>query len=383
MVYLDNAATLQPPKQVLDAVNELYLTHNGNVHRSGHTLGRTTSEKMEAARETVRHFLNAEHCEEILFTSGTTGSIDLLARLYAQQVLKPGDEVITTELEHHSNFLPWAAACERTGAVLRVIPMLENGDLDLDTYRGMLSDKTKLVAVGWVSNAVGTVNPVSSMIADAHRAGAAVFVDAAQAMLHEWVDVQALDCDFLAFSGHKVGSLTGIGVLYGKRRLLEKFTPVVLGGGMVRFVRGIKAEYSAIPHCFEAGTPNYAGAISLGAALCWLEEHGREALAQRAEQLLTQAEQSLLCTGVNILGKPKRRAGVISFTVEKIHPFDLAQVLDQHGVAVRSGHHCAQNAVNHFGAEHSVRISPAFYNTEEELSRFEKALSRSVQMLRA
>lgn len=362
-------------------MNELYLTHNGNVHRSGHTLGRTTSEKMEAARETVQRFLNARQPEEIIFTSGTTDSINLLARFFTR-LLKPGDEVITTELEHHSNFLPWVEACRRTGAVLRIVPMLENGDLDLNAYQNMLSDKTKLAALGWISNAIGTVNPVQSMIADAHRIGAAVLIDAAQAMLHEKVDVQALDCDFLAFSGHKVGALTGIGVLYAGQQWLEQFEPVSLGGGMVRFVHGTQAEYSSIPHRFEAGTPNYAGAISLGAALRWLEEHNREHLAQKADALLRRAQQHLLDAGARIVGAPERRAGVISFTVDGVHPYDLAQFLDQFGVAVRSGHHCAQNAVEHFGVESTVRISPAFYNTDEELDQFKTALIQSIQMLR-
>lgn len=383
LIYLDNAATLQPPRQVLDAVHELYRTHNGNVHRSGHALGRATSEKMEEARETVGRFLNARGSEEIVFTAGTTDSVNLLARIYAEQILRPGDEVITTQLEHHSNLLPWAAACERTGAALHMVPMDEHGDLDLDAYRGMLSKKTRLVAVTWVSNAIGTVNPVQRMIADARAAGAAVLVDAAQAMLHKRVDVQALDCDYLAFSGHKVGALTGIGVLYAKKERLEGFTPVCLGGGMVRSVRGVQAEYSSLPHRFEAGTPNYAGAISLGAALTWLEEHGRGPLALRAQELLQETERLLTRSGVRILGTPQERAGVISFAAAGVHPYDLAQLLDQQGIAVRSGHHCAQNAVSHFGVEHSVRISPAFYNTREELARLEEALSRSLNLLRS
>ncbi len=382
LIYLDNAATLHPPGAVLDAVNELYRAYNGNVHRSGHTLGRTASERMEEARETVRRFLNAAHSEEILFTSGTTGSINLLARIYADQVLRPGDEVITTELEHHSNLLPWAAACEQAGAVLRVVPMDGKGDLDLSAYREMLCGKTKLVTVGWVSNAIGTVNPVGGMIRDAHAAGAAVLVDAAQAMLHEETDVQALDCDFLAFSGHKVGALTGIGVPSARLERREGFQPAAFGGGMVRAVRGLQAEYGSLPHRFEAGTPNYAGAISLGAALTWLEEKGRGKLAADTRALLRMAEAILSQAGVRILGRPERRAGVVSFTAEGVHPYDLAQVLDQMGVAVRSGHHCAQNAVSHFGAEHSVRISPAFYNTEDELIRFGEALERSLRMLR-
>ncbi len=379
-VYLDNAATLQQPAPVLEAVNELYQTCNGNVHRSGHSFGRETSRRMEAARETVRRFLNAGKTEEILFTSGTTDSIDLAARWYARQFLRPGDEVITTQLEHHSNLLPWADACGQAGATLQIVPMDERGDLDQAAYEHLLSEKTKLVAVGWVSNAIGTVNPVADMIQKAHAVGARVLVDAAQAMLHEDVDVQAIGCDLLAFSGHKVGALTGIGVLYAKRELLEQAEPVRFGGGMVRSVSGIAMEYAAIPHRFEAGTPNYAGAISLGAALDYIDGQGRAALRQRSKELLDTAETILRRQGVRVLGQPQARAGAVSFVADGVHPYDLAQVLDQLGIAVRSGHHCAQNAVAHFGVEHSVRVSPAFYNTPEELSYFETALERALCM---
>lgn len=382
LVYLDNAATLQPSTQVLNTVNELYTAYNGNVHRSGHTPGRKTSEKMEAARETVRRFLNAEHSEEIIFTSGTTGGIDLLARIYAEQILRPGDEIIVTRLEHHSNFLPWVEACRRSGAVLRIVPIDEKGDLDLAAYRGMLSEKTKLAAVGWISNAIGTVNPLAEMIAAAHAVGAAFLVDAAQAMLHEDTDVGALGCDYLAFSGHKVGALTGTGVLYVRLERLERMTPVCFGGGMVHAVHGTQMEFSSLPHRFEAGTPNYAGAISLGAALTWLEEHDRKALAAQAAQRLEEAQQVLTQCGARILGDPVHRAGVVSFTVDGVHPYDLAQLLDQQGIAVRSGHHCAQNAVEHFGVESCVRVSPAFYNTAGEIVRFGEALARSIRMLR-
>lgn len=259
LIYLDNAATLHPPGAVLNAVNELYRAYNGNVHRSGHTLGRTASERMEEARETVRRFLNAAHSEEILFTSGTTGSINLLARIYADQVLRPGDEVITTELEHHSNLLPWAAACEQAGAVLRVVPMDGKGDLDLSAYREMLCGKTKLVTVGWVSNAIGTVNPVGGMIRDAHAAGAAVLVDAAQAMLHEETDVQALGCDFLAFSGHKVGALTGIGVLYARLERLEGFQPPLLAAAWCEPCGAFRRSTVPYPTALRRGRPTTPG----------------------------------------------------------------------------------------------------------------------------
>ncbi len=382
LVYLDNAATLQPPRQVLDAVGELYAGYNGNVHRAGHALGRETSRRMEQARERVQGFLNAEAPEEIVFTAGTTDSINLLSRFYAEQVLRPGDEVLVTQLEHHSNLLPWAAACQRTGAVLRMVPMDEAGDLDLAAFRSLLCEKTRLVALCYVSNAIGTVNPVERMISAAHAAGAAVLLDAAQAVLHRTVDVQALGCDFLAFSGHKIGALTGVGVLYGRKSAWERLEPVRSGGGMVRAVRGTQAEYAALPHRFEPGTPNYAGIISLGAAVEYLEQQGRQELSIRSKALLDRAEEILRRPGIRILGAPRERAGAISFTAEQIHAYDLAQMLDQQGVAVRSGHHCAQNAVEALGASHTVRLSPAFYNTPEDLSRFEEALERAIHSLR-
>ena len=381
-VYLDNAATLQMPLPVLDAVTALYRGYNGNVHRSAHSFGRRTEAAMEAARETVRRFLGAAETEKILFTAGTTDAVNALAALYAGQILRPGDEIIVTEMEHHSNFLPWVHACEKTGAVLRIAPMTDAGELDMAAYRALLGEKTRLVAAAWVSNALGTVNDAEAICRAAHEAGAAVLLDAAQAVLHVPVDVQRAGCDYLVFSGHKLGGLTGTGVLYARRGLLGRFVPERRGGGAVTAVRGTTADFSPLPHRFEPGTPNYAGIISLGAAIGYIERQGRERLAALAAERLAEAEDILAAAGVQILGAPAHRAGAVSFTAEGVHPYDLAQLLDRQGVAVRSGHHCAQNTLSHFGAEGAVRVSPAFYNTAEDLGRFADALGRGLRMLR-
>lgn len=382
LVYLDNAATLQMPLPVLNAVETLYRTHNGNVHRSVHALGRATEDKMESAREAVRRFLGAAETEEIYFTAGTTDGVNALAALYADQLLRPGDEIVVTEMEHHSNFLPWVRACERTGAVLRVAPMTDAGELDMDAYRALLGDKTRLVAATWVSNALGTVNDAGAICRAAHDAGAAVLLDAAQAVLHVPVDVQRVGCDYLVFSGHKLGGLTGTGVLYARRTRIERFVPERRGGGAVTAVHGAAADFSPLPYRFEPGTPNYAGIIALGAAIGYIESQGREHLAALAAERLSEAETILTAAGVNILGAPARRAGAVSFTVGGVHPYDLAQLLDRQGVAVRSGHHCAQNTLSHFGVESAVRVSPAFYNTAEDSDRFAGALGRSLKLLR-
>ncbi|MCD8211421.1 MAG: cysteine desulfurase, partial [Oscillospiraceae bacterium] len=381
LVYLDNAATLQVPLPVLASVEELYRTENGNVRRSPHVLGRLTGRAVEDARETVRAFLGAEESEEIIFTSGTTDGINMLAEIFEEQILRPGDRVITTELEHHSNLLPWVRACRRSGAELEMIPMDENGDLDPDAFRALLNDRTKLVTFGWVSNAIGTVSPAEEITKEAHAAGVPVLIDAAQAVLHLPVDVKAADFDFLVFSGHKAGSLTGTGVLYMRSDWLQRLKPVRLGGGMVTSVEGFRYEPAEAPYNFEAGTPNTAGIISLGAALSYLEEQGREKLARDAQSLLLLTEKVLEDAGVQILGHPKRRAGAVSFVAPGVHSYDVAQLLDRQGICVRSGHHCAANALRHFGTEHSVRVSPAFYNTEEEINLLAGALRTALDLL--
>ncbi len=381
LIYLDNAATLQVPRPVIERVEQFYGSSNGNVHRSSHTLSREAGRQMEQAREQVCRFLHAGAPEEIVWTAGTTDGINHLAQIWADQMLRPGDQVLVTEMEHHSNLLPWQWACQRTGAKLAVVPMDEKGNLNLDALRKLLQTPTKLVAVTWVSNAIGTVNPVGRITEMAHQAGAAVLLDAAQAVLHQSIDVQQVDCDFLVFSGHKMGALTGIGVLYLRRDWLKCLRPVRFGGGMVRAVEGTRAELEDPPWVFEAGTPNYVGAVSLGAAIEYLEQQGLPALMNRSHQLLQQTLDGLEQAGVSILGNPRQRAGAVSFTVPGLEPFDLAQLLDQQGVAVRSGHHCAQNTLAHFGVSRALRVSPAFYNTEEEVGAFLKALADARKML--
>lgn len=382
LLYYDNAATLQMAAPVQEAVAEHYRTCNGNVHRSSHAMSRSTEERMEAARETVRAFLGAEHPEEIIFTSGTTQSINLLARIYEDQLLQPGDEIVVTALEHNSNFLPWLEVCRRTGALLQVVPLKPEGDLDLDAYGQLLTDRTRLVCTTWISNSIGTVNPVDRMTALAHQAGAKVLVDGAQAVLHRPVDVARLGCDYFAFSGHKLGSLTGIGVLYGRRELLDNLRPSFFGGGMISTLEGLHPNYAPLPYRFEPGTPNYVGAISLGAAIAFLNRFGIQALATRAETVLDGIRSIVLAHGGSIVGNPQVRAGVLSVLFPGVHPYDLACALDQFGVAVRAGHHCASYALAQLGISEALRISPAFYNEPDELAQFEKVLERSLRLLK-
>ena len=381
LIYYDNAATLQMPAPVLEAVEHHYRHANGNVHRSSHTLARESQQAMEEAREKVAQFIGAER-EEIIFTSGTTQSINLLAQIMAQQELNPGDEIIVSALEHHSNLLPWVELCKRMESELRIIPVTETGDLDLEAYGRLLSHRTRLVCVTWVSNAIGTVNPVEEITAMAHRAGSRVLVDGAQAMLHLPVDVGRVDCDFLAFSGHKLGALTGIGVLYGKKALLEELEPVYVGGGMVDSVQDLCPSYAPVPHRFEAGTPNYVGAISLGAAVDFLQRFGIPRLSAHTQQVIEGVREIVSAHEGQILGCPKQHTGVLSVTFPGVHSYDLASVLDQYGVAVRAGQHCASYALAQLGVEQTLRISPAFYNSLEELEPFERALEASLRLLR-
>lgn len=382
LIYYDNAATLQMPQPVLEKIQAHYYTCNGNVHRGNHTLATCSEQNMEHARETVARFLGAARPEEIVFTSGTTQGINLLARLYEDQLLKAGDEIIVTALEHHSNFLPWLEVCRRTGAVLRIAPITPEGDLDLEAYGRLLGSRTRLVCATWVSNAIGTVNPVEQMVQMAHGAGAKVLIDAAQAVLHRPIQVGRLGCDYLVFSGHKLGALTGIGVLYGKEELLDAFYPPAFGGGMISRLEGLTPRYSPVPTRFEAGTPNYVGAISLGAAIEFLNQWGIPELAACTEATLQALRPVILAHGGNILGNPKEHAGVLSVTFPGVHPFDLASLLDQYGVAVRAGHHCASYALRQFGVAETLRISPAFYNELWEIDPFERAIDRALRLLK-
>lgn len=377
LVYLDNAATTQMPLPVAEAMKEQLFTGNGNVHRGLHTMSLRATDALERARETVRAFLDAERPEEVVFTSGTTGSVNLAASAFAAGILGPGDSVLVTEMEHHSNFVPWQQACLRSGAELRVVPVTESGGLDMESLHRLLDGNVKLLAVTWVSNVTGAVNPLREIIRAAHARGVPVFVDAAQALRHFRADVRALDCDFLAFSAHKLMGPTGVGVLYGKRRWLERLPPPIFGGGMVSAVTAEETGFARLPFRLEAGTPNYIGAVGLGAAIGYLEQIGLDRIGERERRLTELCGRALgAVPGVRLLPAPGERAGAVSFVPEGLHPTDAALLLDGLGIAVRSGHHCAQPLLRRFGLESAVRVSPAFYNTEEEIGRFAGALER-------
>ena len=377
LAYLDNAATTQVPEPVLAAMAEQYRLHQANVHRGIHTLSERSTARMEGARETLRAFLNAREAAEIVFTSGATHSINLVARALSFGGLGPGDEIVTTAMEHHANLIPWQEACRRTGAALRVVPLTPAGDLDLAALGALLSPRTRLVAVTCVSNVTGAVNPVEEIIGLAHRAGAPVLLDAAQAMRHRAFDVQALDCDFLCFSGHKLMGPTGTGVLYGKRAALEALPPDAFGGGMVDQVSLSGASWGELPFRLEAGTPNIVGNIGLAAAVDYLTSLGLRRIAAWEQTLLDETAAALeRLPRVRILGRPARRAGAVSFNLEGCHCYDAARLLDQLGVAVRSGHHCAQPLLDCLGETGAVRVSPAFYNTREDIARLLDGLER-------
>lgn len=382
LIYLDNAATTQMPESVLGTILEQHRMYEANVHRGVHYLSEMSTGRMEAAREKVRSFLHAKEAAEIVFTGGTTGAINLMARSFSERFLGPGDEILTTAMEHHSNLIPWQKAAERTGAVCRVLPMDESGELRLDLLPDCLTDRTRLVAVCGVSNVLGTVNPLDEIIQAAHAVGAVVLVDGAQMVRHLPVDVQSLDCDFFAFSAHKVYGPTGVGVLYGKREWLEQLPPVEFGGGMAAEVTEACASFTDLPHRLEAGTPNIAGSIALGGAIDYLIALGAEA-SRREEKLLAYLEKGLSqIPGLHILGRPRERVGAVSFWAEGAHPYDMAVMLDQLGIAVRSGQHCAAPLHSYFGIESSVRISTAVYNTEEEADRLVRGLEKVLHLLR-
>ena len=381
LIYLDNAATLQMPEPVLETVTAHYRTCNANVHRGVHSLSQKSTDHLEKARQNVAEFLSADP-REIIFTAGTTDSLNQLSRMLAGRVL-PGQQIIVSAMEHHSNLIPWQELARTKGAKLSILPMDEQGDLDLEALQTQLKTDTALVAVTWCSNVLGTVNPIGEIAMLCHEAGALCIVDGAQSMKLRPVDVKRLDCDFLAFSGHKLGALTGAGVLYGKRALLERLPPASFGGGMVGTVSYDFSTYGALPQRFEAGTPNYVGAISLGAAIDYLRGVGLPDIAVREERLTAQlAEQLSEIPVLHILGSPRRRSGAVSFYAEGIHPFDLGAMLDSLGIAVRTGHMCAQPLVESFGVDSVVRISPAFYNTEEEITGCAEAIKKVLPMLR-
>jgi cysteine desulfurase/selenocysteine lyase len=368
LVYLDNAATSQKPRAVIDALVRYYEGENANIHRGVHYLSQIATEEFEKARETVRAFVNAARASEIIFTRGTTEALNLVAQTYGKTNVGAGDEVLITAMEHHSNIVPWQMLCAEKGAKLRVAPMNDEGELLLAEYEKLLSAKTKVVAVGHVSNALGTINPVKQMIAAAHAKGAVVVVDGAQAVPHLKVDVQDLDADFYAFSGHKMYGPTGIGVLYGKQALLEAMPPYQGGGDMISSVTFEKTTYNKVPHKFEAGTPDMAGVAGLMAAIDYMNGIGIEKIAAHEHELLEYATEVIgAIEGVRLIGTAREKAGVLSFVLDEVHPHDIGTILDQQGIAVRTGHHCAQPVMDRFGIPATVRASFAMYNTKGEV----------------
>jgi cysteine desulfurase/selenocysteine lyase len=368
LVYLDNAATSQKPRAVIDALVRYYEGENANIHRGVHYLSQIATEEFEKARETVRAFVNAARASEIIFTRGTTEALNLVAQTYGKTNVGAGDEVLITAMEHHSNIVPWQMLCAEKGAKLRVAPMNDEGELLLAEYEKLLSAKTKVVAVGHVSNALGTINPVKQMIAAAHANGAVVVVDGAQAVPHLKVDVQDLDADFYAFSGHKMYGPTGIGVLYGKQALLEAMPPYQGGGDMISSVTFEKTTYNKVPHKFEAGTPDMAGVAGLMAAIDYMNGIGIEKIAAHEHELLEYATEVIgAIEGVRLIGTAREKAGVLSFVLDEVHPHDIGTILDQQGIAVRTGHHCAQPVMDRFGIPATVRASFAMYNTKGEV----------------
>ncbi len=377
LVYLDNAATSQKPRAVIDRIARYYLAENANVHRGIHFLSEQATRAYEEARVKVQRFLNAREAREIIFTRGTTEAINLVAHSYGRQNVKEGDEVIISAIEHHSNIVPWQILCQEKGATLRIIPVNDDGELLLDRYEKLLNERTRIVAVAHVSNSLGTINPVKRIIEMAHRRGVPVLVDGAQAVPHMPVDVQALDCDFYAFSGHKLFGPTGIGALYGKAKLLEAMPPYQGGGDMISLVTFEKTVYNTLPYKFEAGTPHIEGVIGLGAAIDHLNEIGLEDIAAYERELLAYATESLSAIpGLKIIGTAREKASVISFVLEGVHAHDIGTVLDHEGVAIRAGHHCAMPVMQRFGVPATARASFAFYNTREEIDALVRAIHK-------
>lgn len=377
LVYLDNAATSQKPQAVIDAVSRYYAETNANVHRGLHHLSEEATRAYDAARQKVMEFLNARLKCEIVFTRGATESINLVAQTYGRQHVKPGDEILITHMEHHSNIVPWQMLCEEKGARLRVVPVTDEGDLDIETLRSMFTDKTRLMAVTYVSNALGTINPLEEIVPIAHGNGVRVLVDGSQAVPHLPVDVMNLGCDFFVCSGHKMFGPTGIGVLYGRAELLEDMPPYQSGGDMILSVSFDKTVFNSLPHKFEAGTPNIAGAIGLGAAIDYLNAVGMERIAAYETELLKYGTELLTAIGgLRIIGTSKHKASVLSFVMDAAHPHDIGQILDEDGVAIRAGHHCTQPLMDRFDVPATARASMAFYNTKEEINALGHALER-------
>ena len=382
LVYLDNAATSQTPTQVIDVIAYYYQSYNANIHRGVHTLSQEATDKFEQARQSIQTHFNIRKSHEVIFTSGTTHSINLVAFGFGT-LLGPGDEVIVSALEHHANIVPWQMMCERSGAILRVIPMTDDGTLDMHAYKELLNKKTKLVFVNHVSNALGTINPIEEIIDSAHKVGAAVLVDGAQACGHIKPDLKKLNVDFYTVSAHKLCGPTGIGMLYGKEKWLNKLPPYQGGGEMIDEVTFEKTTYADLPHKFEAGTPNICGGIAFGAAIDYMNTIGFEAIGSYEDELLQYATEKLTqIEGLRIYGDNKHKTAVISFNIDSIHPYDVGTLLDKMGIAVRTGHHCAQPIMDYYKIPGTIRASFAFYNTKDEVDTFVNGVQRAVAMLR-
>jgi cysteine desulfurase/selenocysteine lyase len=377
LVYLDSANTSQKPTAVLEAMDDYYRHANANIHRATHLLSDRATKAYEAARAKAARFINAPDDKSIVLTTGTTDGINLVAQTHGRQVLRPGDEVLVSWLEHHSNIVPWQMLCEQTGAVLRVAPIDERGEIELDAYEALLSERTRIVAVSHISNALGTINPVRSMIEAGHARGAVVLIDGAQAVPHLVVDVAALDCDFYVFSSHKMFGPTGTGVLYGRRSLLEAMPPYRGGGDMIATVTFAKTTYNAVPYKFEAGTPNIAGVVGLGAAIDYLDTIDRGAALAHEDSVLAYATDRLReISGTRVIGEARAKTGVLSFIMEGVHPHDVGTILDREGIAVRTGQHCAQPVMDRYGIAATIRASLALYNTHEDIDALISALHR-------
>ncbi len=382
LVYFDNGATSQKPQQVIDVINTYYSNENSNIHRGIHTLSQVATDAYEKARKVVQAFINAEHEHEVIFTSGTTGSINTIASSFGKAHLKEGDEIIISTMEHHSNIVPWQMICEEKGANLKVVPINDAGEFLFDEYEKLLSSKTKLVAVTHVSNTLGTINPVKEIIAKAQEHGALTLIDGAQAVPHKKVDVRDLDCDFYVFSGHKMLGPTGVGILYGKETILNELPPYQGGGDMIKTVTFEKTTYNELPHKFEAGTPNIVGGIALASAIEYMNAIGIDNIASYEDELLTYATAQIkTIEGVRIIGEAQNKASVLSFVVDGTHPSDIGMIVDKLGIAIRTGHHCTEPLMNRFNIPGTARASFAFYNTTKEIDVFIEALKKAIKML--
>jgi cysteine desulfurase / selenocysteine lyase len=381
LVYLDNAASTQRPAVVINAVKDLYENHYANIHRGVHLLSQESTDLYENARGEVRTLLNADCMHELIYTSGATESINLIAQSFARPRLKEGDEILISHMEHHSNIVPWQLVCQQTGATLKVIPITDSGELDMAAFDTLLTEKTKLLSIVHVSNALGTINPVKTLIEKAHAMGIPVVVDGAQAVPHMAIDVQELDCDFYLFSGHKIYGPTGIGILYGKEKWLNEMPPYQSGGDMILSVSFEKTIYNSLPYKFEAGTPNIAGAIGLGAAIQYVQQIGLDAIAAHEQALLAYATEQLdRINGLRIIGQAPQKAGLISFVLDQVHPHDIGTMLDADGIAIRTGHHCAQPVMERYNVPATARASFGLYNTFDEIDTLAIAIEKTIHL---